>query len=329
MQRNHGRLRQFNLFLGAILLVSSSFSTPIAASAGNQNTVTRFFVGSNALPPLPIQLSGVPLLPGRGPSQFSALISGDGGASVPPMPVISADQHFASLLSPQAIQELPGPSVVAEAAENSPALTGQYVQVSVKNSIFGSSASVSSASGSGELQGMASSSSGNVKEAQTFIYRTGGEAPNTFFEASTSGGPNTLQIVLISNPSISGLQSYSSTASLTSVTSAIPGLWLDSSKRRSRSQIHVEILELMKRGPMTPFEIAFYARLNHKRTKEYVEFLRRNGYLDVVVEDGRLSYALTKNGIIFLEGVKSLFENNGTPTEYVKSDSTQTTGKFV
>jgi predicted transcriptional regulator len=126
-----------------------------------------------------------------------------------------------------------------------------------------------------------------------------------FPSSSTSG-----QFVLVNaNSMISSgnSQSYSS-LSFSSLTSAIPGLWLDSSKRRSRSQIYVEILELMKRGPMTPFEIAFYARLNHKRTKAYVEFLERSGYLDVASEDGKVEYFLTKNGVAFLEGVRSLFE---------------------
>jgi len=98
------------------------------------------------------------------------------------------------------------------------------------------------------------------------------------------------------------------------VTAAIPGLWLDASKRRSRSQIYFEILELIKRGPMTPFEIAFYARLNHKRTKEYTEFLKRSGYLKSLEEDGRTTYVLTANGLAFIERVKSLFEENRTTT---------------
>ncbi len=133
---------------------------------------------------------------------------------------------------------------------------------------------------------------------------------------STASGSGSGQIIFYSSSSISSSQSFSPAAPFTSVTSAIPGLWLDSSKRRSRSQIYVEILELMKRGPMTPFEIAFYARLNHKRTKEYVEFLKRSGYLEPIEEDGRLTYVLSKNGIVFLEKVRDLFENPQT-TGYV------------
>lgn len=90
-------------------------------------------------------------------------------------------------------------------------------------------------------------------------------------------------------------------------TNTIPRLWLDASKRRSRSQIYIEIVELLTRGPMTPFEIAFYARLNHKRTKAYLEFLKSSGYVEVVDEDGRTTYVLTSGGREFVDRVRSLF----------------------
>ena len=54
--------------------------------------------------------------------------------------------------------------------------------------------------------------------------------------------------------SVPGLQSY---WTLTSVTAVIPDLWLDSSEKRSRSRIYMQILEMMKHKPMTPFEIAY------------------------------------------------------------------------
>ena len=117
---------------------------------------------------------------------------------------------------------------------------------------------------------------------------------------------------------------YTSSSSLSSVAAAIPGLWLDSSnrKRRTRSQIYVEILELMKqRGPMTPFEIAFYARLNHKRTKECADFLKLCGYLQDVGENGRITYVLTREGLGFLERAKALFqETKPTATEIPNLD---------
>ena len=49
----------------------------------------------------------------------------------------------------------------------------------------------------------------------------------------------------------------------------------------------------------------------------YAEFLKRSGYLEVVVEDERLSYVLTKNGIAFLDRVKMLFEDKRASTDYV------------
>ncbi len=58
---------------------------------------------------------------------------------------------------------------------------------------------------------------------------------------------------------------------------------------------------------MTPFEIAFYGRLNHKRAKEYLDFLKLCGYLQPEEEEGRVSYFLTNEGGAFLERAKALF----------------------
>jgi predicted transcriptional regulator len=103
----------------------------------------------------------------------------------------------------------------------------------------------------------------------------------------------------------------SSAVMISSVTAAIPKVWWEFSQRRSKFEIYVEILELMKRGPMTPFEVAFYARLNHKRTKEYTEFLAQAGYLQGVNEDGKLLYALTGDGLGFLDRIQSLLVGPG------------------
>jgi predicted transcriptional regulator len=103
----------------------------------------------------------------------------------------------------------------------------------------------------------------------------------------------------------------SSASTISSVTAAVPKVWWEFSQRRSKFEIYVEILELMKSGPMTPFEVAFYARLNHKRTKEYAEFLAQAGYLQGVSEDGKLLYVLTKDGVGFLDRVRSLLIGPG------------------
>ena len=100
-------------------------------------------------------------------------------------------------------------------------------------------------------------------------------------------------------------------SAVSSVTAAIPKVWWDFFQRRSKFEIYVEVLELMKRGPMTPFEVAFYARLNHKRTKDYAEFLAEAGYLQAMNEDGRTLYALTKEGLGFLDRVQALLVGPG------------------
>ena len=104
--------------------------------------------------------------------------------------------------------------------------------------------------------------------------------------------------------SVPGPQPYSPTAGLTA---AIPNPWSELSQRRSKFEIYVRILELMGRGPMTPFEVSFYGRLNHKRTKEYIEYLEQKGFLQLVTEDGKASYVLTRDGAGFLEKWGALF----------------------
>lgn len=125
-----------------------------------------------------------------------------------------------------------------------------------------------------------------------------------FLPAPSTGAGCYQKLGLGAGESVVTPQSFSM---FTSLTPAVPKLWWDFFQRRSRFEIYVEVLELMKRGPMTPFELAFYARLNHKRTKEYVEYLESVGYLHAVSEDGRTVFVLTKDGGGFLERAKALF----------------------
>ena len=116
------------------------------------------------------------------------------------------------------------------------------------------------------------------------------------------GGPGFQTQGVSSGPSpgepVPGPQPFSPTAGLTA---AIPNPWSELSQRRSKFEIYGRILELMGRGPMTPFEVSFYGRLNHKRTKEYIEYLEQKGFLQLVTEDGKASYVLTRDGAGFLE----------------------------
>ena len=102
---------------------------------------------------------------------------------------------------------------------------------------------------------------------------------------------------------------YSTSSDTTTFRAIIPGIWDESSKKRSRSQVYVEILDVLRRGPMSPFEIAFYARLNHKRTKEYVRLLERSGYLESREEDGKTLWSLTPSGRIIMNKVRAILED--------------------
>jgi predicted transcriptional regulator len=139
----------------------------------------------------------------------------------------------------------------------------------------------------------------------------GGNAPG----GSPSGPePSTSQQALSESQSEATTGSSLPMASTSSSLLAIlPNLWADHSRKRSSFEVYLEILELLKRGPLTPFEVAFYARLNHKRTKEYINFLERRGFLELIDEDGRTVCVLSTSGGNVVERVRSiygLFESN-------------------
>ena len=139
----------------------------------------------------------------------------------------------------------------------------------------------------------------------------GGNAPG----GSLSGPePSTSQQTVSESQSEGATGSSPSMApTSSSLLAVMPNLWADHSRKRSRFEVYLEILELLKRGPLTPFEIAFYARLNHKRTKEYINFLERKGYLELSDEDGRTVCVLSTSGGSVVERVRSiygLFEGN-------------------
>lgn len=120
---------------------------------------------------------------------------------------------------------------------------------------------------------------------------------------------------LASGEFASSSQPYYATSSLPPVSTTVPSLWLNFSrrkKRRARSEIYIDILELVKdRGPMTPFEIALYARLNLKRAKDCITFLSLCNYLQQTREmDCRTSYVLTKEGLKFLERAEAFFNDH-------------------
>ena len=306
-----------------MLLFSSTFVVPISSSATSHDSPKPILIANAGGVPF-----GVPNLPfttakigGPGP----VILSGQRVNEISP-PLVSPFGGSSSSQAPASGAFVEGSNVDPNAMNikqivslSSGVVSPEAVSITASNSLWGSSDSL-------QVVAQGPSPANPVLNPPFFTLVSGGGAVSFTVQIRTGGeffGPNLpdgavqVQIAGFENFNSSNLQSYSSSLSLTSVTSAIPGLFLDSSKRRSRSQIYVEILELMKRGPMTPFEIAFYGRLNHKRTKEYAELLKRSGYLEAVVEDERLSYVLTKNGIAFLERVKMLFEENGAPTEYV------------
>ncbi|MDA4114918.1 MAG: hypothetical protein OK442_00010 [Thaumarchaeota archaeon] len=80
---------------------------------------------------------------------------------------------------------------------------------------------------------------------------------------------------------------------------AVLPIWEAQETRRSRFRIYIEILDILKGGPMTPFEIAFRLRLNSKRAKGYVRRLEEKGLLESINGDDLV--AVTARGRSFAE----------------------------
>jgi predicted transcriptional regulator len=87
-------------------------------------------------------------------------------------------------------------------------------------------------------------------------------------------------------------------------------VWLDSERRRSRFRIYVEILDLLRKGPMTPYEVSFHLRLNSKRTNEYIEFLAEKKFLDCIDQEGKLVCTITTPGATFVENLKTILDQS-------------------
>jgi predicted transcriptional regulator len=87
-------------------------------------------------------------------------------------------------------------------------------------------------------------------------------------------------------------------------------VWLDSERRRSRFRIYVEILDLLRKGPMSPYEISFHLGLNSKRTREYIEFLADKKFLDCSDQEGRFLCTITTPGAIFVENLKMILNES-------------------
>lgn len=140
----------------------------------------------------------------------------------------------------------------------------------------------------------------NEKSAQLPASSGGGGAPQIgpgedVYYVRESGG----------NVFMSQLRSTSEVALPTQpLLAQILEVWNDPSRKRSRFRIYVEILELLKERPRTPFEVAFSLRLNVKRTRRYLEFLVDRGVLERVEEDSKVMFRLNPEGIAILDGAR-------------------------
>ena len=294
--------------LAAILLLSSGMASPAVGyvnySAAPSLSSIFLHVESAFSGPAPL-----------GVAVESGLVSPSvmGGVSMAPPPVgAGLSETFSSQL----------PGAAAAVTGTSPQASDAPLGVSVQQ------ASQAGAPGPGYVLTSGSGTSEMVTTAQAGLQQVGMSYSSSTGMVTVNGwaAPGAVLVTSLTGPVVKSLDPLSSVTILSpeslfsASTNTIPRLWLDASKRRSRSQIYIEIVELLTRGPMTPFEIAFYARLNHKRTKAYLEFLKSSGYLEVVDEDGRTMYILTPGGRDFAGRVRSLFQIDRTRAAIRRSE---------
>ncbi|HKW04573.1 MAG TPA: winged helix-turn-helix domain-containing protein [Nitrososphaerales archaeon] len=122
-----------------------------------------------------------------------------------------------------------------------------------------------------------------------YIYVRQGNVYNVFPESILENGSGTYGVIVFS-PLLS--------------------VWLDSERRRSRFRIYVEILDLLRKGPMTPYEVSFHLRLNSKRTRDFMAFLAEKKFLQFSDQEGRLLCTITPPGAIFVENLRAILDQS-------------------
>jgi predicted transcriptional regulator len=116
--------------------------------------------------------------------------------------------------------------------------------------------------------------------------------------------------VIIQQQQLQGNAESNQISPLALAFSPLLGVWLDSERRRSRFRIYVEILELMKERPLTPYEVAFHLRLNRKKAREHLDFLVGRGFLKLVDDDDekKLLFEITQNGRTFVDNLRAVLQ---------------------
>ena len=111
------------------------------------------------------------------------------------------------------------------------------------------------------------------------------------------------QILIMSQGSAGG-----GMGSMPQVPAQLPQAWSDASRKRSRFRIVVEILEVLKDGPMTPYELGFRLRLNEKRTRKYLDLLEKKGLVERTIQDRKAKYVASAAGSAFVANLRMIFQ---------------------
>jgi len=160
---------------------------------------------------------------------------------------------------------------------------------------------------------------GGIQAGQTFVLTTSGQIPGPYPVTGAAQTPlaSLLTTLPVQSPtgqdfvfareggSYAIFPASSDEPTHSSLLVQIPQVWYDSHRKRSRFRTHVEILELLRRGPLSAFEVAFQLRLNSKRTREYLEFLELQQLVGRGMEDKAL-FAITPDGMALIERARAL-----------------------
>lgn len=79
-------------------------------------------------------------------------------------------------------------------------------------------------------------------------------------------------------------------------------------KYRSRLEIMTLMLEAISHNGSSISFITRYANVNHKQFKEYLNFLINIGFIDVNIQNSKISYKISDKGLSFLRQYYTLIE---------------------
>jgi len=82
----------------------------------------------------------------------------------------------------------------------------------------------------------------------------------------------------------------------------------EKTERRTKLAIFSDILRVLQNsgGRAKPTHILYGANLSHKRMKQYLEEMLKNGFIEIRDVNGKVVYRITKRGLQFLTEARKI-----------------------